>query len=83
MSAQAASSLKKSPAPVAFGAELRAGAVGELPLFSKGSYAYDSSVIDGASYSTHLHGQFAQPRGAHAWGWRSCLLAVLPPGGSA
>jgi hypothetical protein len=37
MSAQAASSLKKSPTPIIFSAELHAGVVGKLPLFGKGS----------------------------------------------
>jgi hypothetical protein len=71
MSAQAASSLKKSPAPVIFGAELRAGVVGKLPLFGKGNYAYLSTpLIFTASSRRHA----GQPHGvgapAYLWFYR-------------
>ena len=33
------------------------------PLFGRGSYAFNPSLVAGGGFSVHLRGQFAQPRG--------------------
>lgn len=44
-----------------YGSSLCQGAIGELPLFSKGSLVFDNSTHAGGSFAAYVSGQFAQP----------------------